>query len=125
MDKTDTYAFGTVLLELLTGEPHVDAQDALLSERMLEPLERPEQLLEPLLDTRLGSPGGGGGGDWPLSRAIVCIARRCIEMVALRRCTVVEVLPELDALAGRMAVRRAGRGEQYGGRTGQLVAKQR
>ena len=32
-----------------------------------------------------------------------------------------DVLPELDALAGRMAVRRAGRGEEYDSRTGQLL----
>ena len=35
------------------------------------------------------------------------------------------MLPELDALAGRMAVRRAGRGEEYDPMTGELVKKQR
>ena len=33
------------------------------------------------------------------------------------------VLSELDALAGRMAVRRAGRGEEYDPMTGKLVRK--
>jgi hypothetical protein len=33
---------------------------------------------------------------------------------------VAEVLPGLDALAGRMAVRRAGRGEEYDPMTGEL-----
>jgi len=41
------------------------------------------------------------------------------------RCTVAEVLPELDALAKRGAVRRAGRGEEYDGMTGMLVRKTR
>ena len=41
-------------------------------------------------------------------------------MAAPERCVVAEVLPELDAIAGRMAVVRAGRGEEYDPMTGQL-----
>jgi len=42
--------------------------------------------------------------------------------MAAQRCTVAEVLPELDALAGREAVVRAGRGGQkYDPMTGQLL----
>ena len=36
-----------------------------------------------------------------------------------------DVLPELDSIAGRMAVRRAGRGEEYDGMTGLLLTTRR
>ena len=90
---------------------------------MPEPLADAERLLPPLLDKRLG----GGDRAWPLPRAIALgrIAGRCIEHTVAKRCTVADVLPELDALAGRMAVRRAGRGQEYDGMTGLLVTKQR
>jgi hypothetical protein len=42
-----------------------------------------------------------------------------------RRCTVADVLPELDALAGRQALLRAGRGQEYDPRTGKLRQKQK
>ena len=73
--------------------------------------------LPALLDTRLGRKGA-----WPLPRALALgrIARRCIDPVAQMRCLVAEVLPELDALAGREAVVRAARGEEYDPMTGKL-----
>jgi hypothetical protein len=37
------------------------------------------------------------------------------------RCVVADVLVEIDGLAGREAVRRAGRGEMYDPETGKLV----
>ena len=36
-------------------------------------------------------------------------------------CIVADVLPELDAIAGRKAILRAGRGEEYDPMTGELV----
>jgi len=122
-EKTDTFAFGVVLCELLTGEG-----PAMLSAKMMEPLDDAERKLPPLLDTHIGGSGGGsGGGGWPVAGAVALgrIARRCIEMMVASRCTVAEVLPELDALAKRGAVRRAGRGEEYDGMTGMLVRKTR
>ena len=53
--------------------------------------------LPPLLDTR--------AGEWPREQALrlAAVARRCIEMLAGDRCTVHDVLEEVDALAGRDA----------------------
>jgi hypothetical protein len=42
-------------------------------------------------------------------------------MIVRRRCTVRDVLVQLDVLAGRQAIRRAGRGEEYDPMTGKLV----
>ena len=53
------------------------------------------------------------------------IARRCIDIQVSKRCTISDVLVEIDVLAGRMAVVRAGRGEEYDPRTGKLVQKVR
>jgi hypothetical protein len=55
--------------------------------------------------------------------ALGSVALRCIHSLAEMRCTVADVLPELDALAGRQAIRRAGRGEEYCPVTGKLVKK--
>ena len=117
-EKTDTFAFGVVLCELLTALPPADyAKGEMLAMSMAKPLADAPRLLPPLLDARLGGRG------WPLPRAVALggVARRCLEPMAADRCVVAEVLPELDAIAGRMAVRRAGRGEEYDPRTGQLV----
>ena len=47
---------------------------------------------------------------------------RCVAL-HVTRCAVADVLPELDALAGWQAIRRAGRGEEYDPVTGKLVKK--
>ena len=57
--------------------------------------------------------------------ALAAVAQKCLEMFPHDRCTVRDVLVELDVLAGRQALRRAGRGEQYDPMTGELVKKQR
>jgi serine/threonine protein kinase len=114
-EKTDTFAFGIVLCELLTGLPPADSSKGeMLAMTMLKPLAEPcgAQLL-PLLDKHLG----GGDREWPLPRAIALgrIAGRCIEPTAAERCVVADVLPELDALAGRQAELRARLDGETGG----------
>ena len=121
-EKTDTFAFGVVLCELLTGLPPSDhAAGEMLAAKMAKPLADVERLLPPLLDARLGS----GARAWPLERALALgrVAQSCVEPLAEERCFVADVLPQLDALAGRQAVVRAKRGEEYDPMTGKLVKK--
>jgi hypothetical protein len=89
----------------------------MLAAKMLKPLMDAARLLPPMLDKRLS------GGPWPRDRAVGLgrVAARCIEVIASERCVVAEVLPEIEAVAGRAAVVLAGRGEQYDRETGQLV----
>ena len=102
-EKTDTYAFGVVLLELLTGKPPFDeGTKEVLPYAMARPLADAEQQLPPMLDKRIGD----GDHAWPLPCALALgrIANRCIAPIASERCVVADVLPELDALAGRQVV---------------------
>ena len=108
------------MLELLTAKPpsNEDTGEFLFAElsAMWEGLAK---ALPPLLDRRAGK--------WPRDKALAlaAIAQKCLEMFARDRCAVREVLVELDVLAGREALRRAGRGEEYDPMTGELVKKQR
>jgi serine/threonine protein kinase len=95
-EKTDTYAFGVVLCELLTcKEPFNHETGEPLGFTMLPVLQNPEALLPPVLDDR--------GGIWPSGVAPVLarLAGRCLAPVARDRCTVRDVLPAADRLAGR------------------------
>ena len=54
--------------------------------------------------------------------ALAAVAKQCLEMYARDRVAVRDVLVDLDVLAGREALRRAGRGEEYDPMTGKLVS---
>ena len=99
--KTDTYAYGVVMLELLTAKPPVAP-----GTRQLLVDEVDDALMEPAtfvhhLDPRAGS--------WAVIgdkiTKIVQITARCVESKPNRRCTVAEVVGEIDALAGRSSGR--------------------
>jgi interleukin-1 receptor-associated kinase 4 len=99
--KVDSYAFGIVLLEIITGQLPYDAlrsEKDLLTymEDVIEEvtLEDKHEALVPFIDP--------AAGEWPLEKAVklLCIAGRCLARKK-ERCTVHEILPELEELAGR------------------------
>jgi serine/threonine protein kinase len=96
-EKTDAYAFGVVLLELLTSRPPSSEENggAFLAMELAPALDAPERLMP--FDTRAGA--------CPREHALqmACIARKCLEMYVHKRSTLHDVLGGLDALAGRRA----------------------
>jgi serine/threonine protein kinase len=97
-EKTDTYAFGVVLCELLSSKPpfNSDTCQMLAAEmQQLLPLQPAAAMLPQLLDARAGA--------WPRGAAVELarIARLCVSAFARERCTVRDVIHALDVLAGR------------------------
>ena len=101
-EKTDTYAYGVVLLELLSGKPAVDPiSRELLSDTMGMAIEDPTRYLRQHLDPAAGS--------WNVHQAckLAAVADRCLAARMQRRCKAADVVHEVDALAGRRVRRRA------------------
>ena len=93
-EKTDTYAYGVVICELLTGKPpHDDNTGEMLGFEMQLVLQQPETVP---LDTRAGI--------WPLGAAhkLAHIAGQCLSPFDYNRCTVRDVLQGVDEVAGRV-----------------------
>jgi hypothetical protein len=123
-EKTDTFAYGVLLLELLTGKPPSrKGGDFLYSEmhpqlrdlRELSARQLSAETLPRMLDPLLPTP------DAAMQAKLLQLARiaaRCLEMFARARCAVREVLVEIDVLAGRKAVCRPGRGVEFNPETG-------
>ena len=98
-EKTDTFAFGVVLCELLTGKPPLWGDTPRTRESLVgttvEQLKHPKRHMAQLADARAGI--------WTLKAwcSMAVVARRCVAPMVDDRCTVADVVAELDALAGR------------------------
>ena len=106
-EKTDTFAFGVVLCELLTGKPPYDHATATrLSSFADDQLCEPATQLAPLLDARVpfaswAAAAGDGGGAMMAGAALeLClVANRCLEFKARMRCSMREAAPRVYAIA--------------------------
>ena len=94
-EKTDSYAFSILLLELLTGRVGLEAAAVYHEEPDLF-----EEMMD-YVDARAGA--------WPppVVAELVAVAQRCICMHARPRASVREVMPQLEAIAVPAAPRLA------------------
>lgn len=134
-EKTDSYAMGVILLELLTGKLAGNPLTGeLLATEMMPVVSNPHHLLVPHLDNKALSSAGSTGAVivWQsaenkvaLAQAISLaeIARSCLDPSPRTRTEVKNVLARLDTLAGRKDGRRATRGIEYDPLTGKPVPK--
>jgi serine/threonine protein kinase len=85
-EKTDSFAFGIVLLELLTGRSPVDTVELYTEEEDM--FSAMDQLYK---DKRAGPCPAG------VVAAVAQVAKQCLQWHAPRRATVQEALPRLEA----------------------------
>ena len=104
-EKLDTFAFGVVLLELLTGKPPFDEEsDQLLHMQEYEMLCDPAARLAAELDKRVASDTWTSvdrvtGGVVGRALSLALVAKRCLETHFSVRCTMREAMPAVVALA--------------------------
>jgi hypothetical protein len=105
-EKTDTFAYGVVLLELLTGMPPIDESTSeVLHQSAYDMLCDPAARLAPLLDarvpaaawaTRAGCAAGAVSGR---ALELCLVAKQCLELQVRLRNTMRKAMPAVVAVA--------------------------
>jgi serine/threonine protein kinase len=94
--RTDSYAFGIVLLEVVTGKPPREVVVLHAQERQVFELICSGQLAEAAAESRSAWPP-------PVLKEAAGAAKGCLQFHAKRRLAVLDVLPQLEDLVTRFA----------------------
>jgi hypothetical protein len=101
--KIDSFGFGVVLLEILTGRSPTDSQSD--NKPLYAALEDELDSLDDLGAIKSLQGWLDPGVDWPIEKALelALIARSLLITKRRKRASIEEILPKLQALAGRGA----------------------